>query len=59
MLFLTESPSFYNVDEDEKIFVLIAVNNLDPINYTESMNTKNRVEWQKAIEDELKINTGK
>ena len=44
---------YKGIDEDEKGFVLLAITNRDPINYSEAMNTKDKIHWQKAIDDEF------
>ena len=40
-------------ETDERIFVAIVSVNRDPTNYRDAMQSEDREEWKKAIEDEL------
>ena len=46
--------SLDSTNDDERCFALLATNNHDPLNYSEAINTENRIEWKNAIKDELK-----
>ena len=50
--YLTDIAMYKGID-DEKGFFSLAVTNRDPINYSEAMNTKNKIHWQKAIDDKF------
>lgn len=42
------------LEEDELKYSLFALINKDPISYKEAIETKDSVEWQKAIDEEFK-----
>ncbi|XP_058810842.1 uncharacterized protein LOC131675743 [Phymastichus coffea] len=51
--FITQYNETEVLGEDEKCYCLMATLNSDPTNYKEAMETKDKMNWSKAINDEL------